>query len=223
MLKAVKLRGPHLVLAYIGGDDRISLRRLANHLEHILRFNDSIRIGIPKRMPRPYTLEAARSRRPSGRLRFRVRISQHVFNIADAREICLDVLADFRRINIDMGDSFGLRRKSVQFHRNPVIETRADRNNEIRILHCHIRRIYAMMSEHAQPHLVIARKPAEPEQGRRDRNPGSVDEFDQLLGGVRIDNAAACDNNRLARFCNRLKQRIYFCRIRLRAPWYPRN
>ena len=50
MLKAVKLRGPHLVLAYIGGDDRISLRRLANHLEHILRFNDSIRIGIPKRI-----------------------------------------------------------------------------------------------------------------------------------------------------------------------------
>lgn len=113
-------------------------------------------------------------------------------DIADNRHVDTHGLVDRGRIDIDM-DLLGIRRKRIDATGNTVIETRADADHDIAIMHRHIGFVGTVHAQHAEPVLAGSRIGAETHQRRGDREIGELDQFTQQTGCLRtrIDDAAA--------------------------------
>ena len=97
-------------------------------------------------------------------------------DVADNRDIGLDHLVDRRGVNINV--RLGrFRAEGVDAPGEPVIEPRADIDQEIAIMHRHIGLIEAVHAKHAQPVLTRSRITAEPHQRRGDRKARGLDQL----------------------------------------------
>ncbi|MNZ94141.1 hypothetical protein D3C78_1132420 [compost metagenome] len=107
-------------------------------------------------------------------------------------------------------DLLGIRRKRVDAAGNSVVETRADADHDITIMHRHIGFVGTVHAQHAEPVLARCRIGAETHQGRGDRETGQLYQFTQQTGGLRagIDDAAAGVENRLLRLRHQLDGRM---------------
>jgi hypothetical protein len=72
-----------------------------------------------------------------------------------------------------------------------VVETGADGHDQVRLVHRIVRRTGAVHPGHAEPLLVVGREGAQPHQRAGDREAVGRAELAELLGGIRIHDAAA--------------------------------
>ena len=140
LVEAVVLRGPHLVLADVGGDDRVALGRPVHRLDHELGLDLAVLAGLvdervlllPAAQLLPPGVEpgAVGLQRPvlAGQLR------QHLLDVADDRDVGADVLGDLRRVDVDV-DDLGVRRELGQLAGDPVVEAGADRDDQVGVVH----------------------------------------------------------------------------------------
>lgn len=144
----VILRRPHLVLADVGRHDRFAFCRFVQHFDDPLRFQHRVGILIAERLLR-FGLPDPRS--PFVRFvrafHFRIEHFQNGFDVADDRNVRWNVFPDFRRVDVDVHD-FGVRSEPVQVARYPVIETRPDVDQQIRLLDRHVRRVRSVHARH---------------------------------------------------------------------------
>ena len=158
LLEAEELRRPHLVLADLGGDVGVAvLGQLVKPLDRVLRLDHIVRRLIRERFARaPFVdlrpphlqrllvwMDRARAPQPH-------HIFEHMRAIADDRHIGLDVLVDRRRIDIDM-NLLRAGREGIQPSGDAVIETRADADHHIAIVHRHVGFERAVHAEHSDP------------------------------------------------------------------------
>ena len=136
------------------------------------------------------------------RLPFGGDVEQHLqrrARIRDDAEIRREDAADLRRLDVDMDEllalGVGLDRAGVAV--GPAV---ADAEDEIGLQHGRVAvAVRGLQPAHAghQPVVVGDRAPAH--QRRDDRNAGDLGEFDQQIGRVGVDDAAAGDDQRLLR------------------------
>ena len=126
------LRGPHLVLADVGGEDAVAAGRLVERLDHVLRLDLGVRsprsaAGAARASPRsaPTSPRGARGRRPTARYSA-VSRGRMLLRVADDRDVRRDVLGDLGRVDVDV-DELGPRRELRQLAGDAVVEAGADR------------------------------------------------------------------------------------------------
>ena len=107
-------------------------------------------------------------------------VFQHVADIAENADVGVDVLVDRRRIDVDV-DLLRIRRKRIETAGDAVVETRADADHDVAIVHRHVGFIGAVHAQHAQPVLARCRIGAEAHQRRGDREVREFDQFAQQL------------------------------------------
>ena len=110
--------------------------------------------------------------------------------VADDRDVRRDVLGDLGRVDVDV-DELRARRELAELAGDAVVEARADRADEVGLVHRVVGRARAVHAEHPQPLLVRRRERAEAHQRARDREAVGGRELAQLRGGVGVDDAAA--------------------------------
>ena len=96
-------------------------------------------------------------------------------------------------------DLFGIRREGVEAAGDAVVETRADADHQVAIVHRVVGLVGAVHAQHAEPVLAGRRIGAEAHQGRGDREAGLRHQFAQQGRGQRagVDDAAAGIEDRL--------------------------
>ena len=171
----IMLRRPHLVLADLGGDVGVHvLGRRVEPLDRILRHDDVVVRLVGERVARP----PAGDLLPPGIERLLVglgarppqphQIFQNPADVAEDADIGADVLVDRRGIDVDV-DLLRVRRERVDAAGDAVVETRADADHDVAIVHGHVGFVGAVHAEHAEPVLAARRIGAEPHQRRGDR------------------------------------------------------
>ena len=195
------LRRPHLVLADLGGDDRVhAAGRVEQRLDRALRHDFGavfLLFGKVEAARRAPAVEAAPPFAKVAGLvpRFLPARDQRIERapgIADHREVDRNDLVDRAAVNVDV-DLFGIGRESVEAAGDAVVEARADCDDQVGAVHRHIGFIGAVHAEHAEPFVVVGGEGAEPHQGRGDRRAGERDELAQRRAGIGtgVDHAAA--------------------------------
>ena len=116
-----------------------------------------------------------------------------------------DVLGDLRRVDVDV-DELRVRGELRQLAGDAIVEARADAADEVGLVHRVVRGARAVHAEHAQPLRVRRGERAEAHQRARDREAVGGRELDELLGGVRVDDAAAGVDDRAPRGRHRLRR-----------------
>ena len=175
------------MLADVGGDECIPFCDLPDFFDHRLRLDDFVRHRIFEAVALTPLIDLLPPVGQAARIEFRVRrfqlgqkFLQHILDVADDRDIDLDPLRNRRRIDIDMDDLARMRRKMFWVADHAVVETGADRNQHIAVLHRHIRFVGAMHTGHADE--LVAGRPvrAQAHQGIGARKAEAVDQFVQL-------------------------------------------
>ncbi len=131
-------------------------------------------------------------------LDLRDEVLEHGGHIADDRHVRLTVLADFRRIDVDM-DHARARRERVELARDAVVETCADRDQQIATLHGAGRRDRAVHAEHAKHLRIGIRHDAARRKGGDDRSAGDFGQLLDQLARVGTHRAAADIQHRTVR------------------------
>ncbi len=204
-LKAQILRGPHLVLANLGGDVAIHAfcQRLQS-LERILRLDGLFAVleveavdGLPLLDLRPPLCKAFLVHLAAARLPDAQQVFQHMTHIAQDRHINADHLVDRGGVDIDMC----LHRVGAEVldpAGDAVIKASTDVDHQIAAMHGEVRLIEPVHAQHAQPVPPRRRIGAQTHQGRGDRKARGIHQFAQKLAccGARVDHAAAGIENR---------------------------
>jgi len=200
IIKAEILCCPHLVLANLGGDDRLlRVGHGVKLLDRPLRHDHVGMLGRARRIGEAF------ARAPAGNARLpfaqilraacapgRDHLFEHRAAITDNPQINRHRLVDRGAINIDV-DLGRTRRECVQSARHPVIEARADAHHHIALVHRHIGFVSAMHPQHPEPIGMDRREGAKAHQRRGDRRARHVLELAQQFRGARagIDHPAA--------------------------------
>ncbi len=82
---------------------------------------------------------------------------EHPLHVPDDRHIHPHVLADCRRVDVDM-DDLRLRGESFHISGYTVVKPRADGNEHVAVMHGHVRIPCAVHAEHAHGERVVFRK-----------------------------------------------------------------
>ena len=199
LLKPEMLRGPHLVLADFGRDDWVArVRRVEQRPDRALR-HDLVRIVLGK-IETLHRTPACDPTLPVGRVGLGMlaalpdphHVLERMADVRDDPEIDAHGLVHRRAIDVDMHFP-RVRAERIEPPRHAVVEARAERDDEVGLVHRHVRLVGAVHPEHAEPLRTGRGIGAEAHQRRRHRRAGDADEFAQQLarGGPRVDDAAA--------------------------------
>ena len=99
-------------------------------------------------------------------------------------------LVDLGRIDIELRDAPGARRKIGRIARNPVVEARAHGDQEVAVFDRVVGEGRAVHAEHAHRQGMRGIEHADAHQRRYDRNVELRSELTQRFGGIAIDRAA---------------------------------
>src|SRR3954462_14632798 len=194
--EVVVLRAPHLVLADVGGDDRVATGRRVHRLDHPLRL-DLVVLGVL--VAERVLLLPGMDLLPPGveptavgldRAVLLGQLGQDLLGVSDDRDVRRDVLRDLGRIDVDV-DELGARGELGELARDPIVEAGADVDDQIGIVHRVVGGPRAVHPEHAEPLLMAGGEAAQSHQRAGDGEVVGGAELAQLLGGVAVDHAAA--------------------------------
>ena len=178
------------MLADIGDDDRILADDLMQRQGQIARIDrvpllrlrqTKLRLKILQRVG---PLLMACLRHPLDH------VLQDVFGISHDGHIRMHVLGDLRRVDVKM-DDLGILAKFLTIACHTIRETRADRDDQIRVERRIVGHRRAMHADHAQIQIIIIRHGRQAHHARGDRNIHMLGEAEQLLGRSGADDAAA--------------------------------
>ena len=133
-VEANELRGPHLMLADVGGNDGLAAGEPVDLAHHMLRFDfaggyfgrermlglPGLNLASPFGARRRILLTALRRQF----LQNLVQFFEHSLHVADDRQIGRAILADFRRIDIHV-DHLGMRREGRQTAGDSIVKAHA--------------------------------------------------------------------------------------------------
>ena len=107
-----------------------------------------------------------------------------------------------------------LGRKRCSVPRYAIAEARADREEEVALLYCHVRRVGAVHPRHPGESLGLCGDAADAHERRDRRHPRQSEEFTNLLRSIREHNTAADEEQRLLRRGKSLRCRPHRCGIK---------
>ncbi|MNV22433.1 hypothetical protein D3C71_1134040 [compost metagenome] len=204
-VEAQVLRGPHLVLAHVGRDDRVAARDGPLQRRHEVLRQDLFRrrregqavFGAPALDARPPR------RQPLGRKRFGQQPQQRFHDgaaVAHHRHVDVHHLVDAAGVDVDV-DLAGVRTELVELARHAVVETRAHAHHQVGLVHREVGFEHAVHAQHADELRVGRGERAQPHQRERARRVQPVHELRERLAGrrPRVDEPAAAVEHRPAR------------------------
>ena len=103
---------------------------------------------------------------------------------------------------------FALRRVGLQVAGDAIVEAHAEGQQQIGLLNRGVDPGLAVHAHHAEVQRMVRGDAAEAEQRHRDRGFGLLGEGDDLLGGARLDDAAAGEDHRPLRLANQLDRAL---------------
>ena len=152
----------------------------------------------PQRAPLPDTFAA---------LHQLEHVGQHELDIADDRNIDLDVLGNRRGVDIHMDDRLGFGRKVGEPPGDPIVEARSHGDQAIGVGDRGVGAIRTVHPEHPEAERVRSRKRSQPHQRFAKRDSQAAHELGQLGRGARPLHAAADVKQRALAFLDRLDSR----------------
>ena len=189
------LRGPHLVLADAGRDDRLALRQAVDLLDHVVGLDQLAVAIVVHRVPALEAVEVRAPRRPvtaeAGALRVRAQRLERRRQQPDVAPVHALDLVDLGRVDVDVRDALRIRREALRHSRDAVVEARAERDQEIAVVDRVVREGRAVHAEHAHRERVLRVDGADAHQRRDDRDAEIGREGTQRVGAVAVDDAAA--------------------------------
>jgi hypothetical protein len=145
----------------------------------------------------------------------REHIGEDRFYVPDNRDIDPFVLADLRRVYIDVHE-FCVGRKGIDLPGYPVIEPCPDREHEVALGDCEVRVLGPVHPEHPEVEGMVAGDTAQPHQGGRDRDLADLGDLHDLVRGIgrdyptaRINERTLCKEHHLDRFFDLLFVAFY--------------
>jgi len=206
-LEAEVLGGPHLVLADVGGDDGIAATQLCVQAAHQGLRSDAGAVVVETqtvlRAPGADLLPPAGE--PCGGQRLSAqggmqRVEQ-LARIADEGQVGLHHLVDGGRVDVEMDDA-RLRREAVEPAGHAVVETRADADDQVRMMEREVGLQRAVHAGHAEPFVARSRECAEAHQRERAGRLAQPHDVGKALTGGRasVDQAAAAVEHGPPRF-----------------------
>ncbi len=201
-----ELRGPHLVLPDAGDVDRVRTDQLAEPLDHELRCERAVfGVGVAQRVRPPPRVELGppgRVVRPAARVVLLLdrdhELGQDVLRVADDRDVGRAVLADLGRVHVGVHDG-RVGGEAGQLAGHPVVEPRAEADDEVGLLQRGHRGHRAVHARHAEVRGMRVGQRAPSHQRGDDRRAAEVDQAAQLLAGPGLQHTAADVQHRLAR------------------------
>ena len=173
--EVVVLRRPHLVLADVGGDDRVALGRLVHRLDHELRLDLGVgRVLVAQRVLLPAS-SRIRSHQSSSRAESAssARYSPVSFGSTSLASPTIGMWAGtFLEISAgstSMWTNFARGANSRELAGDPVVEAGADRDDQVGLVHRVVGGPGAVHAEHPEPLLVRRREGAEAHHASGDR------------------------------------------------------
>ncbi len=189
------LRGPHLMLANVSGDNgtfRLAIGELLQQQRCVDRLAGMV-VGPAERRFHRLHLFA-----PGLDLQRHAQRGQHLIQIALQRDVRTTQFIQLGRVDIDM-DNAGVRREGIELAGYAVVKTRADGNQQIAGLHREVRGLGAVHTQHAEVDFAFAVGAAETFQRGDHGNAGLLRHGAQRGNGLRHPNAAADIEHWLAR------------------------
>src|SRR5690606_35668953 len=117
-------------------------------------------------------------------------LGQHAVHRTDDRNVGLDGLGDGRRVDVDV-DDLGVRAELGRAVDHAVIETGADGQDHVGMVHGHVGGVTAVHAQHADELAITARIAAQTHQGVGNRQVEHACQLGELGGGVAQDHATA--------------------------------
>ena len=142
-------------------------------------------------------------------------VGEHRLDVADDRDVDLDVFGNRRRVDIDMDDGLGVGREVGDASGHAVVEARADRHQAIGIAHRRIGAVRAVHPEHPQAQRVGGGHRAQAHQGLGHRDAHAARKLGKLGRRARPLHAAADVEQRLVALFDRLDRAFDLARIAL--------
>ncbi len=207
------LRRPHLVLAHAGNPDGVGVGQIGQLLDDPLRGERAIGRLVPG--DRVFLDPLVDDVPPVAgvglavhgllALDLRNEVLEHGGHVSDDRHVRLAVLADLRRIDVDV-DHARARRERVELAGDAVIEAGADGDEQIAALHGAGRRDGAVHAEHAEHLRIGIRHDAARRQGGDDRSVGHVGQLLDEVARIGTHRAAADVQHRTVRLLEQLRR-----------------
>ena len=130
------------------------------------------------------------------RLEHRVQLTEHGLDVADDRDVHMDVLADGRRVDVDV-DDLGLRAELRYLAGDPVVEPGPDGDDEVRKVDRHVGGVGAVHPHHAERQGMRAGEGTQGHERHVHWDLRQFGELQQLLMRVGENRAAAHVGDRL--------------------------
>ncbi|MNE47736.1 hypothetical protein D3C80_1421520 [compost metagenome] len=183
------------MLANVSSYNGFAFGSLIDHFNDPLRLKLCVRIIVAERFLKlPLGDLCSPGIRLSSAGKVRNKHFQYRFYIAYNRNIRCNVLADFRRINVDV-DNLRFWSKAVQLTGYTVIEPSTDVNEQITLLYGIIGCIGTVHTRHSHPKIISTWEAAEAKQCRRNRDFRPFNKFIHRFMCPGVDNSSACNNN----------------------------
>ena len=175
------------MLPDVGSDKRLAFSHFPKRFNGELRHDFFAHLVLQTR-PRPPSFNFFPPFRQIGLAGFSlqqpIHFFEHVGNVANDGHIDRHALGNRRRIDVDMNDLVRHRKEMFGVADHPVIETRADGQHHVAMLHRQIRFQRAVHAQHAQKLRIGSRKPAQAHQRIGHRRTQTARQRGQGFGGI---------------------------------------
>ena len=217
LAELIVLGRPHLMLPHVADDDRVALRFLVDLVDHVLRGDQVLLVGMLVGVGRTFLAPFLNLVEPVGRvlwLDLRQQLLEDLLRVANHGAVGVHVLGDARRVDVDV-DDLGLWGPGVHLAGHAVVEPGAHGHDEVGVLHGLIGVVEAVHAQPAERQIVGLRKGPEPMQRRRHRNVGLPGQLGEVLRRVGVDGAAAHVQERALGVLEHLGRPVDLLRSRL--------
>ncbi len=213
LVEFVILRGPHLVLADIGGDEGVAAGHFPQFFDYVLRLDDLVRILVLHAVAAAPLVDLLP---PGGQGRSVLlvlalveqagELFEHFLDVADDGYVDLHALGDGGRVDVDVDDLARLGGEVRRVADHTVIEAGADGQQHVGEMHRHVGFVGAVHARHAEVLLVGGGVAAQTHQGVGDRHAQLAHQLGQRRSGVGQDHATAGVNHRALGFEQQLER-----------------
>ena len=194
----VVLRFPHLVLADVGDDHRLSFGEPPDVVDHVRRVEVAIvgqRLDVADGGVPLEIVDVREPRRAVARRDVRQPLVERQPQIPGNRDVDADVLVQLGAIDVDV-DLLGVARVGLEVAGDAVVEPHAERDQQVGFLDRVVDPRLTVHAHHAEVERMRGGDAADAEQGDGDRNLRTLGELEDLPLGVGQHHAVAGEDQR---------------------------
>src|SRR5208283_1884682 len=217
MLKREHLSHPHLMLPDVGNHYAIALGDLGQLGDDVVRRDAVATMNVLverflllplKDLLMPFGPIGVALGDTLAALDRGLHVCQYRLDIADDRNIDLDVLRNRRRVDIDVNNRLGLRREFRNLAGDAIVEARSDCDQAIGVAYRRVGGIRTVHPEHPEPERIRGGVRSQAHQRLGDWNTKYFNQFTQLGRRTGPLHAAADVEQRCRTFLDRLDRTL---------------